>query len=294
MTTCIKHYVEDFKMLDIAKACERIGKGQTKQGTSHPKYLKYKGKTAKQLVYEWTETADIACAKGSIKHNYLEEGIKVATGFITSDKKYTGNRTYTIQDIVGNHDFGRIDISYFGLSGIRDKYPIIYNTILSLHEQGYSFYAEIAVFDINRLISGLIDLLAINHNNKTFVILDWKTNRNPITFTPGYFEKDEKGRITDTFIEKFSTFAPPIDNVPDSVGHKYSMQVSGYASLVELFGFTYRGNIICHIGLSDVNDDDSPEVVKLILAQDLRREANIMFNDFSSNLKRNQQSKMFI
>ena len=67
MTTCIKQYTEEFAKLDIARACERIGRNP-----NHPKYLKYRGKSAKQLMHEWDDTSTKACEKGNMKHNYLE------------------------------------------------------------------------------------------------------------------------------------------------------------------------------------------------------------------------------
>ena len=284
MTTCIKKYTEEFKARDIAKACERIGKNP-----NHPKYLKYKGKSVKQLLYEWDKTSKEACEKGTDKHNYLENIINNANKFVSSVKKYSGNRIYTIQDIMIDHDFGRIDLSYFEASGLPEKYPTIFALILSLHKKGYKFYAEIGVFDINRLISGLIDLLAVHHESGVFFIIDWKTNKSPIMFKSGFFEKDNEGNITTKFIERDNMFYPPIDNVPDSIGHKYSLQVSGYAALVELFGLKNKGNIICHI-----RDTEEGEVVNLVKAVDLKNEAILMFNDFSYNNKINSQKRIFL
>ena len=293
MTTIMHDYIDSFKSKEVARACERIGRGQTVQGINHPKYLKYKGKTAKQLLKEWDKTSTDACAKGNVKHNWLEDIMVTVTGFINSSKKYKGNRKYTIQDIINDHDFGRISIDDFEKSDLKDRYPEIYNIILQLHYQGYSFYAEIAVFDVDRLVSGLVDLLAVHHESKTFIIIDWKTNRNPIVFEAGYFDKDENNRITNNFIQTHKTFSPPIDSIPDSVGHRYSMQLSGYAAMIELYGFKHNGSIICHIGLSDVNDDDSPELVKLVAAVDLKGEANLMFNDFAYNIKKKSQTRLF-
>ena len=233
MTTCIKKYYEDFKKEEIAKACERIGRNP-----AHPKYLKYRGKTAYQLMQEWDIESDRACKKGNNRHNYLEDIINNANKYIHSDKKYKGTRIYTVQDIMQDHDFGRIDLDYFEKSGLKEKYPNIYATILALHNKGYKFYAEIGVFNENTLISGLVDLLAVNFDTMVFIVIDWKTNKAEIVNIAGYFEKDRNGNETGKFIETGEMFKPPIDNIPASMMHKYSLQVSGYATLVERFGFT--------------------------------------------------------
>jgi len=289
MTTCIKHYTEDFKKVDIARACEKIGRNP-----NHPKYEKYKNKTAKQLMYEWDKTAKDACEKGTLKHNYLEEIIKNSTNYVSALKKYTGTRIYTIQDIIEDHEFGEIDLNYFIESGLPSKYPSIYTIIETLHKQGYRFYAEIAVFDPDRLISGLVDLLAVDHNAKQFFIIDWKTNRATITFKSGYFEKDSKGELTENFIEKNDYFCPPVDSIPDSIGHKYSMQLSGYAALIELYGFKNKGNIICHIQEKKDIIGNPIEIVNTVVAKDLREQAIIMFNDYHYNRQIKTNKKLFL
>lgn len=283
MTTCIEKYTEEFKTWDIAKACARIG-----TMPSHPKYEKYKGKSAKQLVHEWEETAKKACEKGNNRHDYLEDIINKSNGFIEASKRYTKGRIYTIQDIMIDHDFGRIDIDYFSKSGLKERYPDIYKVILSLHDAGFYFYAELGVFDENRLISGLVDLPAFNHTNKTFIVVDWKTNKNPIVDKSGYFDKDVNGNETGVFIPKNSYFYPPIDHLPDSMLHKYSLQVSGYAVLIERYGYKNKGNIICHI-----RDVDGVEQVNIIIALDLIKEANTMFNDFHYNSNLKTQKRIF-
>ncbi len=283
MTTCIKKYTEEFKTEERAKACERIGRNP-----NHPDYQKYKGMSSSQLIKLWNRDANEGRDKGTKKHNYLENIINNANKFISSDKKYTGQRIYTIEDIKQDHDFGRIDVDYFDKSGLKEKYPSIYNLIIQLHNAGFKFYAEIGVFDPDRLISGLIDLLVVHHTSKFFIIIDWKTNKTKIMYKSGYFKKDVNRNITDEFVEKFETLYPPIDHLPNSIGHKYSLQVSGYAALVELFGYENKGNIICHI-----QDTPDGEKVNILAALDLRKEANIMFNDFHYNRTLNIQKKLF-
>ena len=64
VTTLIGKYTQEFKIEEIAAACERIGKNPR-----HPKYQKYKGKTKKQILWEWEQETIKACDKGTKKHS---------------------------------------------------------------------------------------------------------------------------------------------------------------------------------------------------------------------------------
>jgi hypothetical protein len=268
VTTLISKYYEGFKAIEIAEACEHIGKNP-----KHPKYLKYKGKTVKQLLYEWEKNKDDACEKGTKKHNYFELAVRESTNYRKIKSNFQNNRIYTIDDIINDDTIGRIDIDFFEKKGIKENYPQIFNIIKELTDKGFLIYAEIGVYDSVNMICGLIDIILIR--NKEFIILDWKTNSMPIRYEAGYFEKDDYGQITDNFINKDSYFYTPLNNIPASTGHKYSMQLSGYANMVESFGFKHLGSILTHIrdikfGLT------TKEEVKLLNVLDLKNEFEIM------------------
>lgn len=175
VTTLIGKYTQEFKKEEIAAACERIGKNPR-----HPKYQKYKGKTKKQILWEWEQETIKACDKGTKKHNYLETAIKTCNGYKLNANGFINDRIYTIDDIVGSHKYGKLNLEYFVKTGIREKYPDIFSLIAALVTKGYHIYAEIGVYDSQNLVSGLIDILLIR--DKEFIILDWKTNKAPIRF----------------------------------------------------------------------------------------------------------------
>jgi hypothetical protein len=241
MTTVIGNYEDKFsdKQLEIATACERIGKNRL-----HPKYLKYKGKSVKQILSEWKQAGDVGRDIGNTKHDYLETRVKAATGIDVLIKHKSG-RLFTIKDLIeSNNSLGKLDLSYFSKLGIQDTYPEIFNTIKSFVDSGWSIYSEICTYDYNRLISGLIDILFVKGD--LFVILDWKTNKHPLRFESGYYDKDEHGEIkgyllTNDFLKY------PLNILPASTGIKYSLQLSGYANLTEQFGLKCAGLILCHI-----------------------------------------------
>ena len=240
-TTVIGKYHEKFDSKSIAEACEKIGKNRT-----HPKYLKYKNKTAKQLIYEWELETLRACDKGSAKHSYLETTIKAANGYNLNAKGFIEDKIYTIDDVIVGHNFGKLSLKFFTNSGIDVKYPTIFHFIKNLVEQGFNIYAEIGVYDYGLKVSGLIDILFIRGTE--FIILDWKTNKAPIKFEAGYFDKSSDGKLLlDKFISKDTFMYYPINYLEDSIGNHYTLQLSIYDYLVESFGLTCLGNILCHI-----------------------------------------------
>ena len=145
------------------------------------KYTEYKAEITNKLVeaYRASEQETIkACDKGTKKHNYLETAIKTCSGYKLNANGFINDRIYTIDDIVGSHKYGKLNLEYFVKTGIREKYPDIFSLIAALVMKGYHIYAEIGVYDSQNLVSGLIDILLIR--DKEFIILDWKTNKAPI------------------------------------------------------------------------------------------------------------------
>ena len=125
-------------------------------------------------------------------------------------------------DIIKNHRYGILNIDSFAKSGIKDRYPTIYNTIAGLVNVGFKIYAEIGTYDYKYLVSGLIDVLLVR--DKEFIILDWKTNKAPIKFEGGYWSKNKNGELdfddTGNILNEYNytgkTFQYPLDKLEDS------------------------------------------------------------------------------
>lgn len=282
VTTVISKYVKEFESDKVAKICERIGKNP-----SHPKYLKYKGKSAKQLLAEWKETTNIALDKGNRKHNYLEYAIKHSNGYKKVEDQFIKDRIFTIPDIIENPIVGQTSIERLWELELDVKYPVIFNIICEFIKDGWKLYSEIGVYSIEHLISGLIDLLLVKDD--MFFIIDWKTNKAPINFTSGYYDKDTNGELTDNFIEDGKTLLFPLNYMPASTGHKYSLQLSGYTNLVESFGLKSKGILLCHI-----QGEEGNEVVNLLNIKYLKSDINLLFNHHTSKNQIKFQSKMFV
>ena len=86
-----------------------------------------------------------------------------ANGFIDG-------RIYTIDDIIRTHNYGRLDLDYFRVVGIADRYPQIYSFISEMVSMGFEIYAEIGVYHPEYLISGLVDILFVKGDDLKVVI----------------------------------------------------------------------------------------------------------------------------
>lgn len=284
-TTLIGKYHKEFDSEGMARACEAIGRNP-----NHPKYQLYKGKTAKDLLHTWKQETIDACAKGTIKHDYLEQAIKNANNYNNVNKTVT-NRLYTVDDIIKDHNFGTVNLDYFIKTGLDKQYPLIYKNIKGLINLGYKLYAEIGVYESRYLISGMIDLLVVKDNN--FLIIDWKTNKSPIRFEAGYFKKDHNRNIIESeFIEKTDKMLFPIKHLADSVGNHYTLQLSLYAYLVESFGFKCLGLLLFHIKTEMV---DNKEVTNVYTHKMEYKKDDIsnLLADHYSKLTLNSQKQLF-
>jgi ATP-dependent exoDNAse (exonuclease V) beta subunit len=272
VTTLIGKYTSEFKAEKIAEACERIGRNP-----SHPKYQYYKDKSKKEILREWRIINEKACERGNKKHNYLENIIRNSTNYKSTELGYINDKIYTIDDIICNHNYGKLKLDYFEKTKLNETYPKIYNIIKEFSNIGYKIYSEIGVYDFELCISGLIDILLVK--GEEFVILDWKTNKSPLMFDAGYFTKDVNGNLTNEFIKKDEYFASPLDYVQDSVGEHYTMQLSIYAYLVETFGYKCNALVLTHI--RSITEDK--EEVKFYNIKYIKNEVQLLLNHYSTN-----------
>lgn len=281
-TTVIGNYSNKFDVKSMARNCARAGR------KGNPKY---KGKTEAMLEAEWAWMTKVACDEGNDKHNFLERTIKQHTGYnLVGSNCYINSRIHTVVDIVKSPTYGILDIQFFESNGIKERYLDIYNMLYLLHNKGFRFYAEIGVFNIQALISGLVDLLAIRGND--FYIIDWKTNKAPIRFEAGYFKKDNYGNLTNEYVFTAALMKYPLSHLEDSTGNKYALQLSMYANLIELFvGLDLHclGIILCHITKDKFLDRDN---VKLMQIPYLKEDVNSLMEHHKGKLKPKRQTQM--
>ncbi len=207
-----------------------------------------RGVTAKAIKDEWDFLTAHACDKGTEKHNSIEYSIKNTSKFkkaVTFRKIGQFEEMFTMQNVMRNPNIGEVKLEQF-YEAIGERYPIIYKTIEHFVKKGYKVFAEVGIFSFKYLVSGMIDCFLIKGNE--FMILDWKTNKNDIIFVPGYYRKDKPtGELTDVWVNSVKYMNYPLDNLYDCVGMHYTLQLSLYAYMTEMFGLKCNGLYIAHI-----------------------------------------------
>lgn len=217
-------------------------------------WSKYKaaqqGKTQEQILAEWDKTNKKSIDRGNKIHKDLEDGIKEAP--IKSDEEEAkSNFIKLIPRVTTLNDF--ID------SPLKKEYPKIYAAILDMLQQGWVCYPEFRVYTSEHLIAGTIDCLLVKGGkivtndlgsmviqDAEFKILDWKTNKDKLSFQSGYFKK-KNGIKTEEFIRKLEYMMKPLDYIENCKGSIYTIQLSLYARILELWGNKCTGLALCHI-----------------------------------------------
>lgn len=272
------------------------------------KKAKELGISEKLLAKQWQDITNEACTRGTATHNGIEDAIKDVSMFknaIQYLNKIETGRCVTVADIP-NFKAKPLDVEKFK-EATNNKYPEIYRVFEYYTNYGYTIYSEIGAYLIDYLISGTIDILCIRDSD--FVILDWKTNRNGLQFTSGYYKKDKScvpAQLTNEYVEKREYMLPPLQLLPNCNGSHYTMQLSMYARMVELIlGIPCTGLGLCHIAspfiknqygmpYRDSNnqypiDPNGQETVKWHKIIYHKEEANAVLNDRLIKIKSQKQ-----
>ena len=190
---------------------------------------------------EWQHKTDVANKRGNKIHDYLEDSINKSRGDEQGvhnsliRPKGGGNLPATHEEqaliIRTKHDLDATDL--------KETYPAIYDRFLYFINLGATIFAEKKVYSSTYGIAGMIDVLIILGN--TFWILDWKTNKDEMHFQSGYYKKlqNQHGQWvrTNEYILKDVRLAYPLDALQDCKGISYSLQLSLYSYIMELWGY---------------------------------------------------------
>tara|TARA_R110000772_G_C13310328_1_gene440543 strand:+ start:60941 stop:61969 length:1029 start_codon:yes stop_codon:yes gene_type:complete len=191
---------------------------------------------------KWQHKTDVANARGNKIHNYLEDSINESRG----DKQAKHNSKINPLSVKGlksselvvfetKHDLDKTDLE--------KQYPVIYNRLLMYIENGCTIIAEKRLYISKYLIAGTIDVLVLK--GKLFWIVDWKTNKDEMKFESGYYKKEEIDGVwvkSNKFIKRDDRWAIPLDKLQKCKGITYSLQLSLYAYMMELWGYTLAPN----------------------------------------------------
>lgn len=207
--------------------------------------------STKELQKQWDTIKTEACARGTLTHEGIEDGIKTASMFKDAVRYMIreNGEMITVADLPNvNMHLKELDIKEFK-EITNNKYEKIYKIFEYYVSQGYKIYSEIGAFLIDYLVSGCIDVLIVRDDK--FVIGDWKTNRGGLKFESGYYKKDKSKRPpqeTDNWIKTYNKLKAPLSDMPDCNGSIYNMQLSMYALMVEIIlGIPCAGLWLCHI-----------------------------------------------
>lgn len=194
------------------------------------KYARKYGHDAKYWVDEWARITKEACDNGNEKHNYLENGIDDFSG-----GRKLGSTAYTSTDVLNCIKNFKLSRAELEASPLKYMFPKIYARLVGYIERGWHLYTERIVYWYEYLVAGKIDLILTKPGTKQFVILDWKTNKDPLHETAGYYKK-RHGIKTDEWVETNQRLLAPLTHLQDCKKVKYTLQLSMYAYLMELWG----------------------------------------------------------
>jgi len=280
-------------------------------GVTRKKASQYYGWTPAKVIKHWEELNRKSLIKGNRVHNWLEDSVKKASGYNLIDNTYINDKIYTVNTMDFNKGVGQLDLDFFVRIGVADKYPRIFRVIELLVSQGYLIFSEIGIFDPEKLVSGLIDVLFMNPTTKRFIILDWKTNKHELIpfqdetykWISGYFKKDKFGNITRKFIQTNQFFKAPLNKYQQSHYMIYALQLSGYAHLVEKLGYTLDSIILAHIREEHTYNSEDIEVSRmpnllgktrtdLVPINYLKNDVEAMFQHHFENTTENLQATL--
>ena len=175
---------------------------------------KYKGQTVEGLLKEWEQSAVV----GTMIHKFLEDHLigKVDKKLKKQSKEY--------QDRIK-----QLTTAWDGLK-LQEEF------------KGWEFCPEMIIYLDSYKLAGQSDLVLINHDEKTFRILDYKTNK--------------KGIATTAY--RNETMFPPVNHLPECKFTHYALQLSLYAYMLEQeMEYTCEGNEILWV---DTNSPDKVEI----------------------------------
>lgn len=265
VTTVISKYEEDFDTrywsmytgLKNANIGVKFEKQNESKGVINIKGVRMKVSTlynnslyaelALQTRSTWKKETKKSHIRGNKIHDYLEDTINLSRG----DKKAKDNenirplnKSTELTIFKCQHDLDQTDLE--------EVYPEIYAVLLKFIDQGCYLIAEKKIYTSKYMIAGMIDVLVLHAPSKTFAIVDWKSNKDEMMFISGYYPKvkTNEGYVKGTkFVPKDFRMLSPLDHLQKCKGIIYSLQLSLYAFIMELWGYKLidKGLMIFHI-----------------------------------------------
>lgn len=193
----------------------------------------------------WKQIRDFSCEKGTKEHKLLEDSINSSTINPNQPSISVNSSLLKVATIsLGDRKFTNVDLDILKESDLAKKYLEIYKFLEGYILKGWTLYVEKRIYWAEYLVAGTIDCLLIK--GKQFLIVDWKTNKDELKFKAGYYKK-VNGIKTNTWVDKKEYFFSPISHIENCKGNIYTLQLSLYAYLMELWGYECIGLVLYHI-----------------------------------------------
>lgn len=213
-------------------------------------WSKYKAKetglSQNQVLDNWKEINDESKVKGNREHKLLEDSVNEAISFNKNENfKFAKEQLLTtaLNRLTG-HEFTNVNVDILAQSNLAKKYPTIFEFLRTKINQGWKIYVEKRTYSYEHLVAGTIDCLLVR--GKQFMIVDWKTNKKELHFKPGYYKK-VNGIESTQWVDTNDTMLGPLKHLPHCKGTIYTMQLSLYAYILELWGLQCIGLVLYHI-----------------------------------------------
>lgn len=191
------------------------------------------------VIKRYERAKEVGIGIGNEEHNFMEVTFK---GFSRGKIESFEFNTKEVFD-----ESYEVDFEYLASSNL-SKYPQFFELIKSLALDGWVFYSEHKLFSVKHLVSGTADLIA--KKGKKIIIFDYKTCKDEIEFTSGYYSFIKFGglRIKSKFrVNQDKRMFRDLSHLQDCNGIKYSLQLSVYARLLELYKYKIVGCYLVHL-----------------------------------------------
>jgi hypothetical protein len=225
---------------------------------------------------QWDSIRDESCKLGTKEHKLLEDSVNSSTNSINSTY---GKRKENLLE--GLKKITIVDIVVLRNSPLGKKYPTILEFLINKLNEGFSIYVEKRVYIYEYLVAGTIDCLLIK--GKEFIIADWKTNKDELKFKSGYYKKIN-GIKSNQWVDKNEFFKAPLNTLPFCKGNVYSLQLSLYAYILELWGYKCIDLQLFHI-----LRDNSVKVYKINY---LKQHCQLLLIDFKNRSSKSKNSNI--
>lgn len=203
------------------------------------------GISQQEVIKNWEDITKEACDRGTATHKMLEDSVNESINHSIQNYREKQKLLSTANIVLAGTEFTNINIDVLAQSNLAKTYPEVFSYLLEqVTKFNCKLYVEKRTYSHDHLVAGTIDLLLVK--GKQFIIVDWKTNKKEMYFKSGYYKK--VGGIESTeWVDKKEYMLGPIKHLEHCKGVIYTLQLSLYAYILELWGMQCIGLVLFHL-----------------------------------------------